>query len=1813
MKQKKYLGRRIFALSLALLLCLNTATAYAAPDVSSGYESTETVSQDTKPSVEQGESETAEETENTESKTETETENKGSGDSDTLGENTGENEEDTADKSTGETEETETSENDADEVETDADADEIDNSSVEEADGEEAELEEPSEEEPEEMPQEVRAFLDAAAALPSADEVTAENAEKIGEQVNAAFDLYNVLIETDTGYAEREDVAGAIEKVKAVSAAVQDVIGELEAEKAVRAFLNAVAAVEVPEEDLTLEENADLAESYREAVLKAFELYEALSEEQQEMEEVAVSFMELENMAMVLPEYGISTYALSNVVVRPDYNPGQCYPGVSRHGGSVTKSVGESGFYKRRAVKNFYCQGCGWFYGQSSGKEYANIQWEQSVDGVISDVSFQAGTLEGSQCLEMDFTGAMAGTTLVTIQYDVNFHTRWNSGYASCPGCGAMTSVQQYDDSWYHYVDTFYVTVVSPQSEQQVWYVYVPTDGIENGSATIELNALVPAGAIGNYNDAFMPIRNVKLSDPNGVRGNYADISYRLTRSNTFVTGYYSSVTYNYGINLTVNGLNEPTPNGEPLSVFLDYDWPYSCQLISPTDNYMYYNVQWGNHVTGEIRIIVYEPETVTIGVGEENGYTHTYGPEMTGGSLEALTYGAYVRTLNEAKNSPNKPTASDTDILKLNYNIKAELNTSPKADWYKVYGTENGIGKTAKVSTTYTYFGTYVGSGSNYIFVYPRTTYVDVVKYKVVNDTETTTPVTIVKEFDGISEEQIPDNFALTYRVSGCADHNGISGTLQKSAAALTNTDGTPRLSWSVELPVAKHGSAEHTITFTESNAGVDGYKNPTMGGNTVKLEALTAEDGAEKPVITVTNRYELEDNVFELFYDFNGGTDGPDTQVYRGTANEISHEFNVAGKESPIKIPTNGDKVFKGWSEERNGDVKYAYDSETEKYDPAKVTVVKENGKSSASKTLYAVWEEYTAPQYRLDSLVKERIKSGELPAGVTLPENVIVNDDDTVVFLGDNPAPVTLLYKITVNGTAGAKYKVTDPGAEWVSGGDAHKKEGSTLVVTGTIKEGSTSAVIYVTKTFTKGDIKNGKLTNEAELESNNPDTEDPENGKGTGTSDTEKKYTVTINFITDDEDPEILQDASRNEFEENEKFGFGVDKPQAQKAALRSAAGAGTTAISVPYTITKNGKTYVLDETASKDALDALKAAGAAGVTSDIVKDLIYTLDMKGGSDTDKEEGGSDGVPDKYQAKIVYQAAEGGSQDGEDGYVTIKNGEEYAAEGTANVSANATADQGFYFDNWTAAAAEDSSFSYTPSEESKLTGTIDVKGGAVYTFTANFASKTVLHISITGNNDTVVYNGSEQSVTGYTMVVTDKDGNEIELPDSLTVTPAQAECSASGTEVNNADNQDYPERYPMGLTAEKFSVAGDNAARYTVTFDVTDGWLKITEREKLTVTAGDVTAVYDGSEQPVTPVVTVGETLRTEDAEITVVYVDAEGNESSDAPVDAGTYRVRVTAKLDGYDDATCEATVTIARRRLSVTTASAAKTYDGTPLTDSTAAVVVEGGAVAGEEITATATGSRIEVGSTVNTYRLNWGNAKASNYEVRETLGTLTVNAATGGGGTGGGGGNSDPDPTPAPPTPETTPIIPGPVPAVGPEPVVPVVTPVAPTAPVAAPTATAALVSPTPEAVALAEEEVPLAGEEEREPQPVEMNEEEIPLAGGNGAGWALINFALMNLAIFEALMLLIGYFVNTKNDKEDEDEKRKLKKKGIFRIISLPIAVISLIVFILTEDITLPTAFVDKYTIVMLIIAVVQTVVVALSNKKYEDKEEA
>lgn len=84
------------------------------------------------------------------------------------------------------------------------------------------------------------------------------------------------------------------------------------------------------------------------------------------------------------------------------------------------------------------------------------------------------------------------------------------------------------------------------------------------------------------------------------------------------------------------------------------------------------------------------------------------------------------------------------------------------------------------------------------------------------------------------------------------------------------------------------------------------------------------------------------------------------------------------------------------------------------------------------------------------------------------------------------------------------------------------------------------------------------------------------------------------------------------------------------------------------------------------------------------------------------------------------------------------------------------------------------------------------------------------------------------------------------------------------------------------------------------------------------------------------------------------------------------------------------------TLTVTKAPLTITTPSASKVYDGTPLTTAATAT----GLVNGETLTFT-TASQTVVGSRVNSYAISGGTASLSNYAVTEVLGTLTVTKAS--------------------------------------------------------------------------------------------------------------------------------------------------------------------------------------------------------------------
>ena len=340
--------------------------------------------------------------------------------------------------------------------------------------------------------------------------------------------------------------------------------------------------------------------------------------------------------------------------------------------------------------------------------------------------------------------------------------------------------------------------------------------------------------------------------------------------------------------------------------------------------------------------------------------------------------------------------------------------------------------------------------------------------------------------------------------------------------------------------------------------------------------------------------------------------------------------------------------------------------------------------------------------------------------------------------------------------------------------------------------------------------------------------------------------------------------------------------------------------------------------------------------------------------------------------------------------------------------------------------------------------------------------------------------------------------------------------------------------------------------------------------------------DVT--YDGKEHKWAPEVKDKEgNALTENTDYAVSY-------DKDDFTNVGEIKVTITG-IGNYTGKV-EKSYKILPATLTVTTNSAEKTHDGNRLTaDGTIK-----GFVNGETATFMITGSQTDVGSSTNTYKIEWnGTAKQSNYTVVEKLGTLKVNERSGG------GGGSSSTPTPAPeqtPTPTPAPVIVPPAPAPAPTPA-PArrITPAATATPTPAPTA-----KPT-------ETKQP-------EPEPEVIEDEETPLAPMPTGAWALVNLILMLLTVLASLLLLIGYLGKKKHTERDEYGNKRTdytrNKKGFWRVASLIPAIAAVIAFVLTENMKLPMIMVDRWTLLMAVIAVLQLIVAVMSKKQKESQDD-
>ena len=242
------------------------------------------------------------------------------------------------------------------------------------------------------------------------------------------------------------------------------------------------------------------------------------------------------------------------------------------------------------------------------------------------------------------------------------------------------------------------------------------------------------------------------------------------------------------------------------------------------------------------------------------------------------------------------------------------------------------------------------------------------------------------------------------------------------------------------------------------------------------------------------------------------------------------------------------------------------------------------------------------------------------------------------------------------------------------------------------------------------------------------------------------------------------------------------------------------------------------------------------------------------------------------------------------------------------------------------------------------------------------------------------------------------VTIKTGSDSKAYDGTPLTNAEVSISGlvEGENVTLAATGTITE---VGSVDNIYSIVWDNAksGNYTVTDNL--GKLTITTNGKaITLTAGSDSKIYDGTELTNSDVtvdwlpegftfeaVTSGSQTNAGEAENVVTsYVirDADGNDK--------------TANFTNV--ITVPGALTVTPKTVTITTESGSKEYDGSALTVSETSIE---GLVSGETAVVTATGSQTEVGSSTNTYTIDWGTANEDNYVIVEKLGTLTVNKTT--------------------------------------------------------------------------------------------------------------------------------------------------------------------------------------------------------------------
>ena len=300
----------------------------------------------------------------------------------------------------------------------------------------------------------------------------------------------------------------------------------------------------------------------------------------------------------------------------------------------------------------------------------------------------------------------------------------------------------------------------------------------------------------------------------------------------------------------------------------------------------------------------------------------------------------------------------------------------------------------------------------------------------------------------------------------------------------------------------------------------------------------------------------------------------------------------------------------------------------------------------------------------------------------------------------------------------------------------------------------------------------------------------------------------------------------------------------------------------------------------------------------------------------------------------------------------------------------------------------------------------------KGYTVETATSSATATHVTTEAVEATCDTlVIKNAAGEDVTSNLKNIKYVDGSITINPATLTVVTPSDSKVYDGTALTkegtisgfvNGETATFKttgSQTAVGSSDNTYEITWNGTAVKTdYTVSATVGTLTVTElADTIVVTANGGSYTYDGTTHTATVTVSqlpTGYTVETATSSASATHV-ADGTVTVDEKnitlIIKNAEGENVTGKLNiKYEPATISVTPAI----LTVTTPSASQLFNGNPLT---ASGTMEG-LVNGETATFTTTGSQTYVGSSDNTYEINWnGTATASDYNVVPTVGTLTV------------------------------------------------------------------------------------------------------------------------------------------------------------------------------------------------------------------------